>query len=283
MSVRIVTESTSDLRKEDQQKWNVTVLPLPIRFGDKEYKSGEDLSNHQFYDLLVESTVFPKTSQVSPFAYKEAVEKVLSQGDEVLLISISSQLSGCYQNAKQVADSYDERVQAVDSQSASIGQFTLIAYAAELIEKGWSLSQVVAELERVKPKMRILALVDTLDYLLKGGRISKTVAIAGRLLGIKPIISLRNGAIILAGKARGSKAGHQHLIKLIHKMGGLDFSMPICAGHSGNSDEKLQQYLKESEDIFEGHVKDATQVQMGTAIGSYSGPNAIGIGWFSKE
>lgn len=281
MKINIITESTADITKEQAKEMGITILPIPIRFGEDEYLAGETLDNQLFYKILMESDEFPKTSQITPFVYEQAIAERRAKNEDVLIITISKKLSGCYQNAIKAAYKYADHVKVIDSESASLGQRILVEYAFSLIKEGLSLDDIVIALEKVKERIHVLALVDTLDYLVKGGRLSKAAAIAGKILSIKPIISVQNGKVEVVGKARGTKAGFNSLKKLIKQRGEIDGTLPMAFGYSGLSDVKVRQYLSCNEDLYLS-IKEIRIMQMGSAIGAYTGPNVVGLAWFTK-
>ena len=284
MSVKIITESVADLRPELAKKWDVEVLPLMIRIGDRDYVDGVELTPNRFYELMIEVDELPKTSQVPPIMYEEAVDKALGNGDEVVIISISSHLSGCCRNAMMVASEHEGQVYAVDSLSGSIGMLCLIDLAVRLRDEGKSAKEIYDILEEKKRELNVIFLLDTLDYVQKGGRISKTTALAGRLLGIKPVIGVDDGKIAILGRARGSKSGCNMLIDSVLKNGGIDFKMPIYFGYSGLTDIKLKKYIEDSKPLYEHKVDgEFNIVQLGSTIGTYSGPGAIGFAYFGRK
>ena len=187
--IRIITDSASDI--VDNGREDLTVLPINIRFGDDEFQDGVNLTHRMFYEKLVESDELPVTSQVPPFVFEEAYEAVKAQGDQAIVITISSKLSGTYQSAVLAAEGCGDSVRVVDSENASIGQRALVEYALKLKDAGLDYESIVERLEAHKNRIRLVALLDTLEYLKKGGRISKTAALAGNLLSIKPVIAIQ--------------------------------------------------------------------------------------------
>lgn len=281
--IKLITESGCDLIQEDAEALHVKVLPLHVRFQEKEYLDQVTLDSHTFYEKLIESDTLPKTSQVTPFAYAEAIEQELKEGNEVIVITLSSKLSGCYQSARSAAADMDGKVAIVDSLSACIGTQVLVREASRQIEGGMKFEELVSYLEEMKQRVRVIALVNTLEYLKKGGRISSTAAVAGRLLGIRPVITIHDGEVKVEGTARGSKNGQNLLRKYIEK-NPIDFSHPISLAYSGFSDEILKKYLKDSASLYAGIPEDQFHIScIGAAIGTYIGPDAIGIGFFEKK
>ena len=281
--IKLLTESGCDLTYEEAEKLHVTLLPLHVRFLEEEYLDGVNLSKEEFYEKLIESTEFPKTSQVTPFAYEEAIQKEVEEGNEVIVITLSSKLSGCFQSATNAAREVNGKVAVIDSYSACVGTQILIREASNQIENGMSFEELVDHLEEIKKKIHVIALVNTLEYLKKGGRISAASATAGKLLGIKPVIAIEEGEIKLEGTARGSKNGQNLLRKYIEKHP-ISFKHPVSLAYSGFTDTILMKYLKDSSSLYEGVPEEFFHIScIGAAIGSYIGPDAIGVAFFSEE
>ncbi len=282
MSIRIVTDSASDLTADEARALDVRVIPLTVNFEEEQYRDGVDLTRSEFYEKLIESDVLPKTSQVPPYAYEEVYEEMTANGDQVLCIAVSSKLSGCYQSAVIGAEDYEGKVFIVDSLNVCIGQRILVDLAAQMRDQGMAIEDIVAELEKEKMNIRLVALLDTLEYLKKGGRISAAVALAGSLLSIKPVIAVENGEISMLGKARGSKAANNKLHELIAAEKGIDFSKPACLGYSGLSDAILNKYIKDHAELYNQYPGQIPVTQIGSVIGTHVGPGAIGVTFFVK-
>ena len=279
MCVRIIVDSSTDVSEKYREK--IQFVPLTVRFGDKEYLDGVELSKHQFYEMLVESDVLPTTSQATPAAFAEYLESVASAGDSAVVITLSSKLSGTYQSAVLAAEDYPN-IYVVDSQSVAIGTGVLAQYAVELAQQGMGAEEIAQVLTQQREKVCVVALLDTLEYLKKGGRISKTVAFVGGALAIKPVVAIVDGKVILLGKARGSKNGENFLMREAEKAG-LDFSRPVCLGYTGFSDAMLQKYMEDSRHLWEGHEDNLPICTIGATIGTHIGPNAIALSFFEKK
>ncbi len=277
--VRIITDSASDFIVTDQEQ--VTVLPMTVRFGDQEYMDGVNLSHKEFYEKLVESDELPVTSLVSPGVFAEAYEKAVQDGEQVVVITVSSKLSGTYQSAMLAAAEYDGEVFVVDSLNVSVAEQAIVRYAVRLAEEGKTAAEIAAILEEAKEKMHIVALLDTLEYLKKGGRISKSIAFVGGILSIKPIVSCKDGEVAMLGTARGSKNGNNFLIKEIEKTKGIDFTKPIGLGYTGLDDSLLRKYIKDSAALWTGHDDCLSISTIGATIGTHIGPGAIAVAFFS--
>ena len=281
MSLKIVLDSTTDLVPELAGKFEI--VPLTVNFGEEEFIDGVTITREEFYAKLIESDVIPTTSQATPEAFEKAFGKVIENGDEVLCITVASKLSGTYQSACIAAEEFPGKVKVVDSKSVAIGSAILAEYALSLLEKGLSAEEIEAELLKKREDIIIVALIDTLEYLKKGGRLSKTAAFAGSLLNIKPVVSVEDGEINVLGKARGSKQGNNFLIKEIEKAGGVDFSMPLLLGYTGHDPYMLEKYKEDSRFIWEGKTENLRETCIGSVIGTHVGPGAVAVAFFRND
>lgn len=279
MKTRIIIDSTADLSVELKDK--LSIVPLTVHFGDEEYLDGVTIDHKTFYEKLIESDELPTTSQAAPDSFIKEFDKIKEAGDSAVVITISSKLSGTYQSATIAAEDY-ENIYVVDSGSAAIGSGILAERALELADSGIDAREIAETLNKEKEKIVIIALLDTLEYLKKGGRISKTVAFAGAVLNIKPVISVENGEIAILGKARGSKMGNNLLVEEIKKSGGVDFEKPVMLGYSGLSDALLLKYIEDSKYLWEKGLKDIRYTAIGSVIGTHAGPGAIAAAFFKK-
>ena len=281
MSLKIVLDSTSDLVPELLGKFEI--VPLTVNFGEEEFIDGDTITREEFYAKLIESDVIPTTSQATPEAFERVFKKLVENGDEVLCITVASKLSGTYQSACIAAEEFPGKVRVIDSKSVAIGSAILAEFALSLLEKGLSAEEIEKELIKKREDIIIVALIDTLEYLKKGGRLSKTAAFAGSLLNIKPVVSVEDGEINVLGKARGSKQGNNFLIKEIEKAGGVDFSMPMLLGYTGHDPYMLEKYKEDSRFIWEGKVENLRETCIGSVIGTHVGPGAIAVAFFRKS
>ena len=279
--IKIIVDSTADLRTETAAR--VDVVPLSVFFGDQAYVSGVTITPRQFYEMLVESDVLPTTSQPAPYLFEEAYEKAVSEGYEVICLTCSGKLSGTHQSANIAAAAFADKVHVLDSGTIAIGLGILVEYALELVDRGLTAEEILRELMQKRERIRILALVDTLEYLKKGGRISSAVALAGGLLNIKPVISVNGGEIRLLGKARGSRQGNNLLVQEIGKAGGVDFTGPVMLGYTGLSDALLQKYIQDSAALWEGHLENLPVSIVSSVVGTHVGPGAVAVAFFAEE
>lgn len=279
MKTRIIVDSTADLMPDFKSR--VTVVPLTVKFGEEEFIDGVTIDHKTFYEKLIESDELPTTSQATPDAFMKEFDKVKEAGESAVVITLSSKFSGTYQSAMIAAEDY-ENIFVVDSGSAAMGGGILVELAVRLLDEGKNAEEIAKALEEAKKKIIIIALVDTLEYLKKGGRISKAVAFAGGMLNLKPVLSVVDGEISTLGKARGSKMGNNLLVQEIEKAGGIDFSKPVLLGYSGISDALLKKYIEDSRYIWENNLDEVRYTTVGSVIGTHLGPGAIVVAFFKN-
>ena len=280
MNVNLIIDSTTDLNPQLQEQF--TVVPLTVHFRDQEYIDGVTISHRQFYEKLVESDVLPSTSQATPAAFADVFEEVARRGETAVVLTLASQLSGTYQSAMIAASDYPGRIFVVDGTSVAIGTGILAELALRLREQGLTAEEIAGRLEEEKERIHVVALLDTLEYLKRGGRISATVAFAGGLLSIKPVIAVKDGVIQMLGKARGSRQGNNLLVQQIEKAGGVDFDKPVLLGFSGLSDALLTKYIEDSRDLWENGTESLVTTSIGSVVGTHAGPGAIAVAFFRK-
>lgn len=280
MKVHLIVDSTADVSESIRTR--LTVVPLTVRFGSEEYVDGVSISKQEFYEKLIESDVLPSTSQATPAAFSEVFEGIAQRGESAVVLTISSKLSGTCQSAMIAAADYPG-IYVVDSRSAATGTGILAELALRLIDGGLSAADVAARLEQERENVCLVALLDTLEYLKRGGRISKAAAFAGSMLSIKPVISIRQGEVVVLGKARGSRQGNNLLAAQIDAAGGVDYDKPVLLGYSGLSDALLQKYIADSARFWEGKVEKLQTTQIGSVIGTHAGPGAIVATFFKKQ
>ncbi len=278
--IRIITDSGSDLPQNYDEK--LTVLPMCIRFGDEEYQDGIDLSTQEFYEKLIESDQLPSTSLISPGTFADAFKAAVDAGEQVVVITIAGKLSGTYQSAMLAAADYGDDVFVVDSKNVATAEQILVLRGLELIGQGLPAREIAKQLEQEREKIHIVALLDTLEYLKKGGRISSAVAFVGGALNLKPVVTCKDGVVSMIGKARGSKNGNNFLIKEIESTAGVDFSKPIRFGYTGLTDALLQKYIADSSHLWSGHQAHIVVSHIGSTIGTHVGPGAIAVAFFAK-
>lgn len=280
MNVKIITDSTADLMPRAKKK--CAVVPLTVRFGDEDYIDGVTINHRQFYEKLIESDVMPTTSQPTPEAFARLYQEAVEAGQKVVVITISAKLSGTYQSANIAAMDYPGQVFVVDSKNVAIATSILVELALEQADKGMDAEDIARFITEEREKLCLVAMVDTLEYLKRGGRISKTVAFAGELLSIKPVISLVEGELVILGKARGSRQGNNLLVKEIQKAGGVDFTKPLLLGYTGLSDALLQKYIQDSATLWEDSLDTLRFTTISSVVGTHAGPGAVAVAFFKK-
>lgn len=282
MSVKLVIDSASDISKKEAEELGIHMLSMSVLFGDKLYMDGVDMSGREFFEKLIETDELPTTSQINMFQFEECFSELTSDGSDVVVITLSSRLSGTYAGAVSAAGSFPGKVFVVDSLNASLGERVLIQYAVRLIREGKGAKELVKHLEEARQRIKLMALLGTLEYLQKGGRISAVTAMSGTILQIKPVISITDGEVKMIGKAMGSKKGNNLLMQLIKRSGGIDFQMPYATAYSGMDDSLLQKYLKDSASLWEDEMDHIPTYCIGSAIGTHVGPGAIAVAFFAK-
>lgn len=280
MSIKIVLDSTTDLVPELAGKFEV--VPLTVNFGEEEFIDGVTITKEEFYAKLIESDVVPTTSQAAPEAFEKVFKKIVENGDEAIAITLASKLSGTYQSACIAASEFPGKIRVIDGKSVAIGTAILAEYAVSLVEKGFSAEEIEKAVTGKRDDIIIVALIDTLEYLKKGGRLSKAAAFAGGILNIKPVVNVEDGEINILGKARGSKQGNNFLVKEIEKAGGVDFKMPVLLGYTGHDPYMLEKYVEDSRFLWEGNVENLRKTCVGSVIGTHVGPGAVAVAFFKQ-
>lgn len=281
MNVKIIIDSTADTAPAVREK--CAIVPLCVRFGDTEYIDGVTINHKQFYEKLIESDTLPTTSQPTPDAFAQEYQKVVDAGQKAVVLTVSSELSGTYQSATIAATDFPDSIYVVDTRTVAIGAGILAELAVGMAEQGADAETIVRRINAERDNVRVIALLDTLEYLKKGGRISKTVAFAGNLLAIKPVISVRNGVIEMLGKARGSKQANNLLVEQIGSAGGVDFDKPVLLGYTGLTDALLQKYIADSAQLWQERKTELNCTPICSVIGTHAGPGAIAAAFFAKN
>lgn len=281
MSVKIIVDSAVDM--SEKYCSGAETVPLTVRFGDEEYRDRVDLDAREFYAKLIDSDVMPTTSQANISQFSDVFEREVKAGNDVVVITVSSKLSGTYHSACIAAEEYPGRVFVVDSMSVSIGAGILAEFALLLADAGLRAPGIVKRLMLERNNVKVLAVFNTLEYLKRGGRISQGAAFAGSLLSIKPIITVRDGEIDILGKARGLRHAYGFLTKEIEKEGGIDFRKPLLLGYTGFDDTELQNFVLESEHLWECGSDELETAIVGSAVGTHAGPGAFAIAFYARK
>ena len=280
MSVRIITDSASDMSPAEHPA--LRVLPLSVTFGTDVYMDGVDIDHQRFYEMLVERDELPKTGQVNPYAFSQAIAEAREAGDEAVIITVGAKLSGTNQSARTaLAEAPGGDMFVVDSNNVTLGERVLVEYALRLVDEGQGAAQVAAAVEAVRDRVVVIGLLETLEYLVRGGRLSAAAGAVGTLLNVKPVVAAEDGLIVQLGKARGSKNGRNLLNQKVEKAGGIDFSMPLALGYTGLSDAVLKKYIEDSAALWAGHTEGELPVHtIGATIGTHVGPGAVAVAFF---
>lgn len=280
MSIRIITDSASDMSPAEHPA--LRVLPLSVTFGTDVYMDGVDIDHQRFYEMLVERDELPKTGQVNPYAFSQAIAEAREAGDEAVIITVGAKLSGTNQSARTaLAEAPGGDVFVVDSNNVTLGERVLVEYALRLVDEGRGAAEIAAAVEAVRDRVVVIGLLETLEYLVRGGRLSAAAGAVGTLLNVKPVVAAEDGLIVQLGKARGSKNGRNLLNQKVEKAGGVDFSMPLALGYTGLSDAVLKKYIEDSAALWAGHTERELPIHtIGATIGTHVGPGAVAVAFF---
>lgn len=277
MAIRFLTDSTSDILPEEAAQRGIDVVPLKVLFGEESYRDNVDITHQEFFDKLVTSKVFPTTSQPSPADFLPYFERARDQGDTLICLHISAVLSGTMQSAQIAKEmcGYD-KIYIIDSKEAIIGLRMLVDLGIYLRDHGSTAEEIVAELESARDRVRLFAVLDALEYLHKGGRLSTAVTVLGTLLKIKPLVTLKDGLLSVMGKGRGTK----DCIRLLLEMAGDDLHqdtrLPVYYGFT--RDPSLCHQLKAVTDK-KYNLTDTNIYSVGAVIGAHVGPNGAVFGY----
>lgn len=280
--VQIITDSAADFEPKELEALGITCIPLTVMFGETEYQENVNLTKTQFYELLSAAKALPKTAQASPQILIDLFENAVKNGDEAIYICLSSALSGTYQSAMMAAEMIgSDACHVVDSLNGTGGQRMVVEYAVKLRSEGKSASEIVAALEQYRDRIALYACMDTLENLYMGGRISHTVYTLGTLTNIKPIITVDlEGRVQVPAKAIGMRKGMDWLCKQVAKHP-QDKAFPFYVMYTSNRDSAV--ILAEKFRSMGILVPDSQIIQVGAAIGTHVGPNAVGCVYIAQE
>lgn len=277
--LRIVTDSTADIPESVRKRLGIEMVPLKVHFGDETYLDSVTLHSVEFYEKLKQSPVMPASSQPSPADFLDVYKRILAEDPDAHIVSIhiSSAMSGTLQSAELAKSLLDDpdRLTVFDSRSASYGIGMLAVAAAEMAAKGASLEEVLEKIRRMREKYTVYFLVDTLEYLQKGGRIGKAAAVLGTLLNIKPILSIdAEGEVTSVDKVRGSKKAVQRMIELFKQNPELSGEVDVVIAHSNDAQaaENMEASLRAN-----FNVRRVTMITLGPVIGTHTGPGTVGV------
>lgn len=278
--IRIITDSTCDITLEEAESLGIDIIPLTIHFENKEYRDGIDITKEAFYDQLKKCSQLPTTSQASPIVFEDIFEKYTANGDEIVGIFISSELSGTFQSASIAAANIESRnIFLVDSRNVSIGTAVLVREAVKFRDNGLSAEQIATACECLTDRIKVVAMVESLKYLKMGGRLSQTSALVGTLLHINPVISIVDGKVEVIGKTRGTKSAYTAMINYI-KANEADCSHVFIYGHA-DAKASMEEFVRRSQE----YTKECTTAygEIGAVVGTHLGPGAVGIAYVVQE
>lgn len=280
MSIRIVIDSTSDVTEDIIRENNLKMVPLTVNFENESYLDKVELSTQEFFEKLETAEKLPTTSQVSPGTFAEVFSEILSEGDQVLGIFLASEFSGTYDSARIAKDMIGSGgIRIIDSKSVCLGTFALILKAIELIKQGVDIDEAAGELEKAKEKIVAAAGLDTLKYLEKGGRLSRGQAVIGSILGIKPIIGIKDGKLSVIDKIRGRNNTVKWFDWWIEK-NGFDLSDKTVLLFHGQNYGQLKILRETIEEKYK--IKNIIEQEIGSVIGTHAGPGVLGIGFLNE-
>ena len=285
--VAIVTDTASDITEEQAAEWGVRLARLKVVFKDAAYDCGTEMTSQQFYERLLESNEVPTTSQPSPAEFQEIFAEELAAGREIVYLGLSSKLSGTFQSAETARSTFteeeQERIHLFDTLNLCITQLLLVRIAVRMRDEGKTVPMILNTMERLRPRVRLVAMFDTLEYVAKGGRLPAGVATAGKLLNVKPVLTCKDGKISILGLAKGSKNGKNMIHKALKKFGPADHDRPYQFGYTGLSNAKLVKYLKDNEELYGTFNEDLPINLVGPTIGTHVGPGAIAFAYVSQK
>ena len=280
--IRILTDSASDITPAEAALLGVTIVPLNVTLEDGTVlRDGLDMTGDEYYSLLASCNKLPTTSQPSPELFAAEYAAAKAAGDEMVVITLSGQLSGTMQAARIGADMAEyEAVQFVDSETACLAEALLVRLAVQLRDEGRDAAAIAAALEQAKRHLHLVAVIDDLEYLRKGGRLPAAVAIAGGMLGIKPLITIKEGKVAMAGKARGLPGAYVALFKKVEELGGVNEALGYVTAYSAapREVEPIRRYCTQNLSLKAPYV-----ARIGCVIGTHAGPGAFGIVGFSTQ
>jgi DegV family protein with EDD domain len=272
-SIGIVTDSTADLQPALQERYGLAMVPLIVNWDGQTFRDKLDLSTADFYARLRTSKTLPKTGAPSLMAFETAFREQLGCHDAVISINLASQLSGTYSVARRAAESVDpQRISVIDSGSVSICLGWLAEMAASLAQQGVSRQEILEKLEEVRSRLRIFFLLETLEFLQRGGRIGRAAALAGTLLSVKPILSIRDGEVAPVERVRTMNGALRRLVELVVALGPIE-RLGVVDGNSATN-------TAEAERQFQARYPDLTieRGALGPVLGVHGGPGVVGIG-----
>jgi len=270
--IKIITDSTADLNSYLINRYKIDVLPLSVHFGEDSYTDGLDIKLHGLLMRIKEGNVFPSTSQVNPQSFYECFKRYLDEGYKIVCINISSKMSGTFQSACMAKDMLEtEDVVVIDSLNVTSGLGILVIKASKLVEQGFGLMEIQEQINRTIPHVKSVLAFDSLDNLVKGGRLSKTAGVIGGIFGIKPILAVENGVIVVIGKVRGSKKSIRYIMDYIECKGIKEHELSILLQVENKdilNDLRINLSMRNAKFV---------ECEAGCVVGAHAGPGACGV------
>lgn len=274
--IKIITDSTCDLSREVVEKYDIEVIPLLVNFGEESYLDGPEMNFEGLIKKIEDTGLFPTTAQVIPQRFFEIYKKYLDEGFKIISIHLSSKMSGTYQSACIAKNMLEtDNIFVIDSMNVTTGLGTLVIYASRMLEKGMEIEEIVKELENAKPHVKSMLLFNSLDHLVKGGRLSKTAGFIGNMLGIKPMLCVKDGEMEVVDKVRGSKKALKNIVEYLEELDVKEDNPIILLNAKGEDIDILREKLKEKN-------VEILECEVGCVVGTHSGPNACGIFFIEK-
>lgn len=277
--LRIITDSSSDLSPKRCEELGVEMIPLRVHFGEECFRAGIDISNEEFYERLSQADKLPTTSQITPADFEEIFKPYVEAGDEVLCLFISSKMSGTYQSALLAKELLvAEKIYIVDTLTVTFALALLVEEAVKMRDRGFSAAEIADQIASIVPRNTLLAVIEDLKYLKMGGRLSATSAFFASILGICPIITIKDGLVETVGKARGKKAAYKMVEGLIQKAE-ISSDYGVTLGHS-NTPEGMKHFAEYFHDLLK--KREVTTCDIGSIVGTHVGPNACGLAYIRR-
>jgi DegV family protein with EDD domain len=270
--IKLITDSTCDLTQELIEKYNIHVLPLSVHIGDQSFKDGESITLNEMYQGVKDGSAFPTTSQVNPQEFHDVYKKYLDEGYKIISLHVSALLSGTIQSAEIAKDMLENKnITILDSKGVSGVMFLALVEAGEMIQAGKSFDEVVEKIHLTIENVGVLVTFDTMEYLVKGGRVPKSVGAIGGFLGIKPLISIKEGKLEMVDKARGSKKALKSLLSFIDNTPRKkDSKVVVINSLDSDMNRAVIDHLQKSE--IENH-----EIEVGCVLGVHAGPKLVGV------
>lgn len=274
--IRIITDSLCDLTMDYAKELNIDILPLTVRFGETDYTCGIELKNEDFYEKLENDTNYPSTAAVNPYQFEELFEKYSKAGDEIVAILFSKHMSATFQSAQIAANNVkSDKLYLIDCENGAMGQTLLIEIAVAMRNEGKSAAEIAENITALLPKTMTYIVVDSLEYLKRGGRISKSAAFLGTLIKLHPVLQVIADGAKPIDKVKGKKSCNTWFINKLQESP-ADTNYPLVIGHS-NAPQRAEAF---KEQLREAGIKNEIVITcIGPIVGTHIGPNCLGIGY----